>query len=343
MADSATSAICAPGITNLSKYRLERTEPGSAWDRIVEASAEGTIFSLSAFVEAMDATPSLWLCRKGNQLSGAVALAEDRDDPRRTLLAPHIIHGGIMTAPPGADQGVAQVMDEQFRITTACFTALSGHYAQLCFATAPALADLRPVLWHNYGTDAPKPDLELRYTSYLSLVKEAPGTEMEASSLYKQCNAYRRLRLRRARDNGITVQAMSDIGPFLDLYARTFARQGLAMIKGEAEFLRNVCTRLASEGRLRVFGAQTPAGDIGSIVVFGVDAKRAYYLYGGNEPDLRTTHCGSMAMFSALRSLADEGVREADLEGVNSPNRGYFKLSFGGDLRPYYRVRLLAG
>ena len=341
MAGSATSAFYVPGFMDLSKYRLEKAEPGAAWDRVVEAAPEGTVFSLSAFVEEMDATPALWLCHKGNQFAGAVALAEDPTDPRRTLLAPHIIHGGIMTAPPAARQNLAQALAEQFRTTAACFAALTERYAQLCFATAPALVDLRPILWHNYGTDAPRPDLELRYTSYLSLAAES--ADMEHSALYLGCNKSRRQALRYARDSGITAQTSTDIDAFLRLYARTFARQGLEMVRGEADFLRRVCTRLAQEGRLRVFAALTPEGDLGSVVVFGIDAKRAYYLYGANEPDLRSDHCGSMALFHALRSLADEGIPEADLEGVNSPNRGYFKLSFGGDLRPYYRVRLLAG
>ena len=173
MADIATSTFYVPGFMDLSKYRLDRTEPGAAWDKVVEAAPEGTIFSLSAFVEEMDATPALWLCHKGNQFAGAVALAEDPTDPRRTVLAPHIIHGGIMTASPAARQNPAQALAEQFRTTAACFAGLAERYTELRFATAPALADLRPVLWHNYGGDGPKPVLDLRYTSYLPRTREA--------------------------------------------------------------------------------------------------------------------------------------------------------------------------
>ena len=343
MAEIATDAFYVPGFMDLSKYRLERTHPGPAWDRVVETAPEGTIFSLSAFVEEMDATPALWLCHKGNQLAGAVALAEDRADPFRTVLAPHIIHGGIMTAPAAAHQNPAQALAEQFRATAACFEQLAGRYTELRFATAPALADLRPVLWHNYGTDGPKPALELRYTSYLPLASDPDGTRMEKFVLYLGCNKSRRQALRYAQASGIAVQESSDLEAFLDLYARTFARQGLKMAPAEADFLRRVCTRLAAEGRLRMFAALTPEGDLGSMVVFGLDAKRAYYLYGANEPALRSDHCGSMALFHALHTLGQEGVAEADLEGVNSPKRGYFKLSFGGDLRAYYRVSLVQG
>jgi len=31
-----------------------------------------------------------------------------------------------------------------------------------------------------------------------------------------------------------------------------------------------------------------------------------------------------------------KNIREIDWEGVNSPQRGWFKLGFGGTLQPYY-------
>jgi hypothetical protein len=38
--------------------------------------------------------------------------------------------------------------------------------------------------------------------------------------------------------------------------------------------------------------------------------------------------------------LAQDGKKEVDLEGVNSPHRGWFKLSFGGTLESYWQVKL---
>ena len=36
--------------------------------------------------------------------------------------------------------------------------------------------------------------------------------------------------------------------------------------------------------------------------------------------------------------LNEIGIKTVDLEGVNSPNRGWFKLSFGGNIIPYYEL-----
>ena len=33
------------------------------------------------------------------------------------------------------------------------------------------------------------------------------------------------------------------------------------------------------------------------------------------------------------------GVEILDLEGVNSPQRAFFKAGFGGELKPYYMIK----
>ena len=47
-----------------------------------------------------------------------------------------------------------------------------------------------------------------------------------------------------------------------------------------------------------------------------------------------------MVLWDGFELLRLSGVSEIDLEGMNSPSRGYFKLSFGGDIIPYYHLKL---
>ena len=53
---------------------------------------------------------------------------------------------------------------------------------------------------------------------------------------------------------------------------------------------------------------------------------------------MRSGQTGTAVLWDALGFLSRHGVGEVDLEGVISPRRGWFKLSFGGDLRPYYEL-----
>jgi hypothetical protein len=43
-------------------------------------------------------------------------------------------------------------------------------------------------------------------------------------------------------------------------------------------------------------------------------------------------------LWDAFGELAAAGITQIDLEGVNSPRRGWFKMSFGGELRAYYQI-----
>ena len=54
---------------------------------------------------------------------------------------------------------------------------------------------------------------------------------------------------------------------------------------------------------------------------------------------MRSQHTGTAVLWDAFNGLSDHGIREVDLEGVNSPQRGWFKMSFGGDLVPYYELK----
>ena len=48
-----------------------------------------------------------------------------------------------------------------------------------------------------------------------------------------------------------------------------------------------------------------------------------------------------MAYWEAFKHLARAfGINEIDLEGINSPRGGAFKLGFGGDIRAYYELRI---
>ena len=71
---------------------------------------------------------------------------------------------------------------------------------------------------------------------------------------------------------------------------------------------------------------------------FALDHLRAYYLFGVNKPELRDYHTGTAVLWDAFYELNKDGINEVDLEGVNSPKRGWFKVSFGGELKPYYEL-----
>ena len=87
-----------------------------------------------------------------------------------------------------------------------------------------------------------------------------------------------------------------------------------------------------------MYFSYTKNGSIGSAACFAIDHIRAYYLFGASDSNLRDSHTGTAVLWDSFAKLNHYGVNEVDLEGVNSPDRGWFKLSFGGDIVPYYHI-----
>jgi lipid II:glycine glycyltransferase (peptidoglycan interpeptide bridge formation enzyme) len=92
-----------------------------------------------------------------------------------------------------------------------------------------------------------------------------------------------------------------------------------------------------------MFASKTSDRIIGSVAVYAFDDRRAYYLFGASDPELRDSPTGTAVLWDAFGALAAAGISQIDLEGVNSPRRGWFKMSFGGELRHYYQITKASG
>lgn len=333
-----TSQFYAPGLMDLSPYRMEKVALDAAWDGFVNTSPQGGIFSLGVFLRALDAKIDCWACYKKNEHRGAAVIVTSADGSE-SIDHRMVIHNGFLLAPPKPKQNRAQGMSEDFR--TICFmvNAISKQYSQVRLKLHWNFPDIRPFLWHNYSGGGPQYRPTVRYTSLLELTAEDAVVNPESCPLYHSINKSRRQEIRYGLAKGVTTDTNTDIDLFTTFYVRTFERQGAAP-ENELDELRSVISALDGDERLRMFVSRTREGVESSIAVFGLDACGATYLYGANNPDLRDSHSGTMVLWDALRALAAEGVRHVNLEGVNSPARGYFKLSFGGTLTPYFHVAL---
>ena len=321
---------------DLSGYRLHRAQLDEVWDGVVEASPQGNIFATSAYLRAAGGHPAPWYCRKNNEIKAAVLVHESADG-FRTVLEDLVVYAGIMFAKADPQQNHAQVMSEEFRITSAVVTALSETYRTVEFQTHPDFTDIRPFLWHNYNGDGPKFIAGVRYTSILGL---EPSRGLDDNPMYRAANTSRRQEIRYGIKAGVTVGEGCDLRLFRELTVETFLRQGLAVPADELDRKEAILASLNAAGKVRMFVARTTDGTPTSVAVMGLDGRRAYYLFGANDSGQRDNFGGTMVIWHAMNVLAKDGVTELDMEGINSPRRGYFKLSFGGTLRPYYHLAL---
>ena len=73
-------------------------------------------------------------------------------------------------------------------------------------------------------------------------------------------------------------------------------------------------------------------------VLFIHDETMSCYLYGAGEVEVKNRYAGSLALWSAIEASLKKDLSFVDLEGINSPYRGEYKLCFGGNIESYYKV-----
>ena len=68
---------------------------------------------------------------------------------------------------------------------------------------------------------------------------------------------------------------------------------------------------------------------------------KAYYLFGAPSDKHNKPWQGTIGQWAVFRYIVENtNINKFDFEGVNSPKRGWFKLGFGGEIVPYYQVKI---
>ena len=73
-------------------------------------------------------------------------------------------------------------------------------------------------------------------------------------------------------------------------------------------------------------------------VLFLNDDESSCYLYGSGDVEIKNRYAGSFALWKSIERSIELELKYIDLEGINSPFRGEYKLNFGGNIEGYYNI-----
>ena len=324
----------------MPELALQPVADDAAWDALVQRSAQGTLFASAAFLQATGSPHQRWAVVQGQAIKAALLLPTSADG-RSVVADDLIIHAGPMFALDPKRQAVKRQHDE-FEISAFVAAELARRFERIELPLAPQLADMRPFLWHEYhGAKAQQYRLDLRYTSYVdihSLARVEPE-QAEATACFEAMETVRRYSVREARKKGGSVRVVKDSTALIGYYRELMQAQGEQAPEAKLAAMQRVMQGLIGIGHGALFHVHDADDTLLYCVFYGWDQHRAYYLYGAGHPERSTPWQGTLAHWFAFGHLAREhGVTQVDLEGVNSPQRGWFKLGFGGSLQPYHTL-----
>lgn len=319
----------------MATAQLELTELDDdiLWDRLVDASPQGTVFSQSGFLRSLGCPFRRYLIGTASRPLALCTAIEDQAG-EQLLAYDFTPYQGILFLHEAAVLPRQRVLDEM-RISEFVIAALTERYRTIAMALSWHYTDLRPFLWHNYhASELGQFKATPRYTGVLDL------NQIDSATFPAQTRACRRQELRKAAH--CVVREETDVERFLELYALTFIRQQIVLPDSTLALVRRITCAALEQGYGRLSSCAGAQG-VAAMTLFLFDRKRAYYLFAANDPEQRNSGAATRLMFENIDYAKQRGLAEFDFVGANSPNRGDFKLSFNPELKLYFDLRYERG
>ncbi|MBT8621883.1 GNAT family N-acetyltransferase [Polynucleobacter paneuropaeus] len=301
----------------------------SDWDEFIRLSPQATIFAETQFLDSLQLKYDLVTCSRNGKIEIGALLIKGDDGLVRKTPYPFTQFQGVFLSAEPRKIGQARI-GVQFKNLQFLLGVLESRYDEFLLVNSWKLEDMRPFLWHNYGELGKKKiDLDLRYTGIINLNPYSCMDDYIASVRPCRRQEYKKLQ------KLITIESSDEIDILEALHEKTFDRQGLKRNSKDVEIMHEICKNALQKGFGRLKVARLEGVPIAASF-FVNDVSTAYYLIGASDPEYRKLSAGTGLIFSVIEEFFGENIKTIDMVGVNSPNRGDYKISFNAELRSYY-------
>jgi hypothetical protein len=305
-----------------AKGEVKKIEDPETWDRFVEESPQGTVFSTLGWMriaaEAQGGEPVALGVFEGEKLLGGAAFLEIKKGPFRKATTPALTpYGGILHRP---FRGKRSSEEESLRHSCAgpLVDHLNRRYDFVYLVHPPSVSDVRPFSWNGF-------DSRVRYTYHLDIA--SPDAVWDGFE-------HRMKTVIRNAEGELTVESSPWTGGFAELYEHVYRDRG-----GEPPVARGVVERMAPAaidscgGDLRI--VRDPDGTAVCAGLFVRDGHAVYAWVSGALPSRNSSGAMSCLVWDTVRRYSGS-VPVFDMVGANIPGVAFYKRGFGGTLVPYY-------
>jgi hypothetical protein len=298
------------------------------WNNFLNKTNDSTIFSNTHYLDSLNIPYNLYLIKQDNQecLAGICVLKSN--DNMYPVSYPFTPYSGILFSIEIENLNKHKKNSLKFKLTEFIIDSLVQIYGNFETSFGTNFFDLRPFQWYNYGGDKTF-QIKIRYTGILDL------ENFNLDTYLKQIRTVRRQEYKKYKGE---YEITENIDSFINLYKQTFKRQEISLDDSQLKMVRDI----VNNALINNYGFLSQSkidGKIASMNLFIYDNHSAYYLFGANNPDYRNTGASTFLMIKSIQLISEMGLKKIDFIGINSPNRGDFKLSFNPKIFQYYEVK----
>ncbi len=315
------------------KYTVVETNSNSEWDNFLLKTENQNIYSSSELINTCSIPCKKYFIKKNDEIFASFHLF---------IKEKIIVTGERIYSPLNfkffEKQNQSSIKYKKFEIIEVYANYIFNSFKSGDLCLDFNTNDLRPFYWLNF--DKKKEIFSTRFVKYTSILdikdcanlKQYP--DITTDKLYANFSRSLKQQITKSIDENFELKEEFDPTFFKKTAELTFKNQGKKP-DFDIESIKKVYEELFNKKKLLMFISSKDNKKL-SFCIFGVIGNNAIYLNGGRVENSNDDSSLTFNLIMSLSALKKRGVETVDLEGVNSPKRGFWKLGFGGDIKPYY-------
>ena len=297
------------------------------WDDFNFNSPQSSVYTTSSFLNSLNVEIEKVFFISENKKVASAVIIDTKGKPTFS------IYQGITLAPLSGR--THSVFNKQLKILSSFLESLSQKYSVIDFCLNHRFSDLRAFQWLNYHTpEKGQFNISLNYTGIIPLKEE---TNFE--SFLESVRPVRRQEWRKCLKNNFKIYESDQTDAFLRLYQLTFERQDITVNPETIQIVKRITEEAIRSKTGTLTYCEDANGVIHSATVILQYKDTFYYEFGASDPHYRSSGASVFLMLQGIKKAFENKASYFDMVGINSPNRGDFKLSFNANPVPYFSVK----
>ncbi len=317
----------------MKEFTVTETKDNQKWDDFLLKSINKNVYCHSFFLDNLKNKYKKYFIKKKDEIFASFFLNVNK---KNILVSDEIIYTPL-SYKHFPNKPLASIVNEKFELNKVYLDFIITNFKKIELISDYHLDDLRPFYWHNYEKKKKIFKIkEIKYTSVIDL-KKLDTKNFEECDFYKNLSVRIRQQYNLAKKKkNYLIDKKFEKNFFTEIIKKTFKRQ-----KKKIDFDHNlqlkILEKLEKKGNIKMYTVFENE-KILSFALFGILADHAIYLHGGRATEELNDYSLSFTLIEAFKDLRINGVKSLDLEGINSPKRGFNKIGYGGKLKPYYII-----
>ena len=223
---------------------------------------------------------------------------------------------------------------KKLKILTDFLGLLIKKYNKIQFSLSYNFDDLRSFQWVNYN-EPEKGCFQLKL-NYTAIIYKSNYSSFD--EYLRNIRTVRRQEWNKCLKRNFYVETSNDQDRFIEIYTSMFANQDITLEKDYITRVKNIVNDALTNryGTLTFCFDENKEIHSTNLILYYKD--NAYYQFGATLPTHRSSGATTFLLLENIKNSFELGCSTFDMVGINSPNRGDFKLSFNSKPVPYFEA-----